>query len=300
MNKRWRIGIAGLIGGILLVGCAKTATVKQDATKKTVHPSTAKQSKPKKTQQISQKASSKKISPTVKPRAPLTFDTQALQANAGQVGYGVYYLNDPQTATLNPDQPFIAASVIKVFIMAYLYDQIKQQKLSETQLIGGNSLATLIHLMIQNSDNTATNTLIDFVGMPTLNQFIEKSGYKQTQLQRRMLDNVARSKGLDNYTSVHDTLLFLKRLYQQKDTFPASEMLTIMQGQTVKTKIPSQLPNGTVVANKTGELADVENDIGIVYRTDKPYIIVAFSNQVQNSAGERQAIGALSLAAYQY
>ena len=50
-----------------------------------------------------------------------------------------------------------------------------------------------------------------------------------------------------------------------------------MERQQVRTKIPSKLD--VSVANKTGELATVENDIGIVL-SDKPYVIVVLTNDV--------------------
>ena len=64
-----------------------------------------------------------------------------------------------------------------------------------------------------------------------------------------------------------------------------------MKRQQVKTKIPSQLD--VPVANKTGELAMVENDIGIVL-SDKPYAIVVLTNDVSNSQGVRAGIGGLA------
>lgn len=252
----------------------------------------------------SQKAVKQTAKATEKPKKQptekaLTFDTQNLTANAQKVGYGIYYYNSKRSVGSNQDQPFISASVIKLFIMDYLYDQVKQGKISGGHYIDNHSVDEWIQLMIQQSDNNATNLLIDFAGMTEINQYIQQQGYTQTKLERKMLDDAARNQGLDNYTSVKDVLQFLNQLYQNRDQAPYSKMLTIMKGQQTRTKIPSQLPANTVVANKTGELADVENDVGIVFKDNDPFAIVVLTNQVQNPAAERQAIGALSLAAFQ-
>lgn len=140
--------------------------------------------------------------------------------------------------------------------------------------------------MITVSDNDATNNLIDHVGMDTLNNYFEKQGYSSTKLQRKML-----AHGEENYTSLQDTMKFLKKLYQNRGNSKYSSMLEIMKGQQVKTKIPSQID--VPVANKTGELGTVENDIGIVL-SDKPYAIVVLTNDVFNFQGVREGIGKLA------
>lgn len=118
-----------------------------------------------------------------------------------------------------------------------------------------------------------------------------------TRLERRMLDDEARSQGKENYTSLNDCLAFLKQLYQQRETYPQSTMFTIMKGQTLRTKIPSKLPVGSMVANKTGELDDTENDIGLVLSEKNPFAIVVLTKNFKSVDGIRTAIGEFALAA---
>lgn len=92
-------------------------------------------------------------------------------------------------------------------------------------------------------------------------------------------------------TSLNDTMAFLKKLYQNKSKAPYSTMLDTMKRQQVKTKIPSKI--SVPVANKTGELGNVENDIGIVF-SDKPFAIVVLTNDVSNTANVRSGIGSLA------
>ncbi|MFL2081195.1 serine hydrolase [Latilactobacillus sakei] len=294
--------------GVLLAAKNHQKQIKQrqseqyamDSKRKAQSQSRAKQRARSQSQKAAKKTSKVVTKPKAKPaETALTFDTTALTTNAQKVGYEIYYYNSKRSVGSNQDQPFISASVIKLFIMDYLYDQVKQGKISGGHYIDNHSVDEWIQLMIQQSDNNATNLLIDFAGMTEINQYIQQQGYTQTKLERKMLDDAARNQGLDNYTSVKDVLQFLNLLYQNRDQAPYSKMLTIMKGQQTRTKIPSQLPANTVVANKTGELADVENDVGIVFKDNDPFAIVVLTNQVQNPAAERQAIGALSLAAFQ-
>ncbi|MGX6978193.1 serine hydrolase [Vagococcus elongatus] len=218
-------------------------------------------------------------------------DDSGLLANAAQVSYGVYYFNNDTYISNNNNAPMVSASVIKVFIMSYIYE--KGIGLQVTS--AGESLSSLTQRMIQSSDNHATNTIIDYLGMDVLNQYFEESGYFDTQIQRKMLDEQARSLGKENYTSLNDTMSFLKKIYQNKDSAPYSLMLEVMAGQQIRTKIPRKLPANIVVANKTGELPAVENDIGLVLSVPDPFAIVVLSNNVSSSEGMRDAIGNFAL-----
>ncbi|MGX7205103.1 serine hydrolase [Enterococcus pingfangensis] len=221
-------------------------------------------------------------------------DPAELLANAGQVYYGVYYFKNNQELSSNNSAPTVSASVIKVFIMEYAFT-----KANPAEVVQGRTLNDWVVPMIQQSDNSATNVLIDYFGMDTLNQFFQAQGYQDTRLERKMLDNAARSQGKENYTSLNDCMAFLKKLYQQQGAYPQSTMLEIMKGQTVRTKIPSKLTGEITVANKTGELDNAENDIGLVLTEDNPFALVVLTKNMTSVAGIRNAIGDFSLAATQ-
>ena len=228
------------------------------------------------------------------------FDETELRLYAQNVYYSIYLFSEGMLYT-NGDSPKMpAASVIKVFIMQYAYSLIAQGKLSADDTIAGQGVRQLIESMIQQSDNTATNILIDYFGMDEMNQYFLEQGFAETVLQRRMLDTAARNQGLDNYTSTRDALAFLRHLYINQTVFPYDEMLEVMKGQQVRTKIHLFLPPDTIVASKTGELHDVENDIGLVFAEDSAFAIVVLTDGVHNSAAARQAIGRLALQAYLY
>ena len=226
------------------------------------------------------------------------FSDEQLLLYAKNVYYGIYYFDDA-SYYCNKSEKTPSASVIKVFIMEYIYNGASEGKISLEETIGGQSVEALVKKMIQNSDNQATNTLIDRFGMDAVNEYIKVNGYTQTVLERKMLDNAAREAGLDNYTSLDDVMCFLKKLYNNRDSSPYREMLEIMKGQTVRTKIPLFLPENVVVANKTGELENVENDIGIVFSDKSAFAVAVLTNNTVNSAQTRTEIGRLAEKAYE-
>ncbi|HCQ1093067.1 serine hydrolase [Enterococcus thailandicus] len=218
----------------------------------------------------------------------------SLAESADQVAYAIEYFQSGQQYTNHNRQPLIAASVIKVFVMEYVY--LKGLDLNQT--VAESSLGDLVRQMIQVSDNQATNQIIEFIGMSTLNEYFQAAGYPDTVLEREMLDTTAQRAGKENYTSVPDVMTFLQRLYEHQGEAPYGAMLQIMMGQQVRTKIPAKLSAAIPVANKTGELAGVENDIGIVF-ADHPFAIAVLSNGVSDSGAMREAIGNLAFAAAQ-
>lgn len=218
----------------------------------------------------------------------------SLTESADQVAYAIEYFQSGQQYTNHNRQPLIAASVIKVFVMEYVY----LKGLDLNQMVEESSLGDLVRQMIQVSDNQATNQIIEFIGMTTLNSYFQAAGYPDTVLEREMLDTTAQKAGKENYTSIPDVMTFLQRLYEHQGEAPYGAMLQIMMGQQVRTKIPAKLSAAIPVANKTGELAGVENDIGIVF-ADQPFAIAVLSNGVSDSGAMREAIGNLAFAAAQ-
>lgn len=225
-------------------------------------------------------------------------DIAVLTKSAENVAYSIYFTGTDQEISNHNNNQMISASVIKVFIMDYLYQQSAQGQLNLSEMVNGETIESLVTRMIQSSDNEATNALIDYVGMEKLNQHFASSGYSQTTVQRKMLDTNAQSQGLENYTSLNDTMAFLKNAYTHQTESPYANMLAIMKGQQISTKIRQQIPSEVAVANKTGELSGVDNDIGIIF-SEQPVIISVLTSNGQSVEGVRQAISQLSLDAYE-
>ena len=198
-------------------------------------------------------------------------------------------------ATYQSDEQMVSASMIKLAIAETFLKQVSEGKhalddtyeLKQSDIVGGTgSLGSrgagasvtkreLLHKMISESDNVATNVLIDLCGMDAVNDEAKALGLKSTVLARHMMDTKAAEEGHENYTSADDVATLLKMVYDK--TFVNAEMSALMQealeAQVDNDCISKGLPEGTVFAHKTGSLGTVRHDGGIV-EGDKPYVIV--------------------------
>ena len=100
------------------------------------------------------------------------------------------------------------------------------------------------------------------------------------------------------WTLARDCGTFLAKAYRGElvSANASKRMVDLLLGQTRRTKIPAGVPAGVQVANKTGELAAVQNDVAIVYGT-RPYVIAVMTNDVDKSAATN--IADLSAKVYQ-
>ncbi len=199
---------------------------------------------------------------------------------------------------INPHMVFPSASMIKVPIMYEIMRQAANGLLSlDESLVVTSDVRTdggilqelrpditmtvreLVTLMTVLSDNTATNMLIDRIGMDTVNNTMADLGLKSTVLRRRMMDFAAARAGNENETSAADLALLFgiilnsTGLPQKYSTF----MLDILKRQQIQDKLPFYLPEETVLAHKTGTLPGVEHDGGILFLPGGPYIICVLS-----------------------
>lgn len=241
----------------------------------------------------------------------LQVELDAVMAGLSKNGtdYSVYvYLPKSDLEYQYSNKRMGSASMIKVFIMEYAYKQISEGKFTEetvltiesdTRVGGAGSLqgysigtgikmSTLLRKMIVESDNTATNMLIKYLGMDNINAYMQSRGYNESLLCRRMMDYESLRAGRDNVTSVRDLGLFFKRVYagQAVNETLDAKMVSILKDQEDTNKIPKYLPSGVAVAHKTGEINAVMNDGGIVY-AENPYILCILTD---NAPGYNLAI----------
>ncbi len=207
----------------------------------------------------------------------------------GTCHWAVYTFADGK-AYRNTSAAVPSASVIKIFIMDYVFDRMNAGELEYTDTIEGKSVENLLENMITVSDNTATNVLIDHFGMDALNRYFAAEGYADTKVNRRMLDYDAMAAGIENLTSVEDVIRFLRKLYENPSDWTCTDMLAIMQRQKVKTKIPQKL-SGVTVAHKTGELDTVENDVGIIFAEEGDFAVAFLCSELSSTDAARRAIG---------
>ena len=193
-----------------------------------------------------------------------------------------------------------AASLIKLYIAGAVYENYS---LVESQESYAGETTALLTNMITVSDNDAANTLTtrlgsgsSSAGRQVVNSFCAENGYSDTSMGRMLLEK--NPKG-DNYTSVTDCAAFLFDIYSGNLT-GSQDILAFLKGQQRRSKIPAGVPSGVTVANKTGELSDVENDAAIVFSPGGDYILVVMSQNLSAPAQERSCITKISSAVYGY
>lgn len=229
---------------------------------------------------------------------------QATKAHAGAYAVACASADGSWLASVNGDEPFVSASIIKLAILGTLLDQAQSGVLSlddsvtvdPSDVVGGTGVIQasgaggsytyrqLAAYMIQDSDNIATNLIIDAVGMPAVNEYARGIGLAETVLNRRMMDF---STDVENYTSANDVAHMLQLIYQGKLVSPdASEFaLDLLKGQHDGAGLLEGLPAGSVFAHKTGTLDGVFNDGGIVLAAS-PYVMVVLSSDAERSQAQ--------------
>ena len=224
--------------------------------------------------------------------------------------YSVYLAYPQKSATpyIYNSKPMRSASMIKVFILAAAMEEDKAGRLSidekvilhASAKVGGAgilegyrngavlSMREVLRLMITESDNTATNIIIDRLGFDTINAYIKSHGYKDTVLKRKMMYSAAVAAGRENMSSVSDLGEIFKRIWAHGCVSEKHDaiMLEFLKGQTDTDCFPSALP-GAVIAHKTGALVGLYDDGGIIYRNGKDTVLVIMT---ENYTGARNAI----------
>jgi beta-lactamase class A len=238
----------------------------------------------------------------------------------GVLGVTILDLTDGRKFQLHAEGVFPQASSIKIAVQAELYHQAQAGKLKLTDLytvqqsdlvpdsyiMGGLTpgvtrvtLRDLATMMVAVSDNSATNVLIDRVGMENVNALMDSLGLAHTRLRRKMMDVKAAGEGRENISTPAEMATLLADLYRGK---VLNQALTDDFFKVLSTPkqsfIPRDLPEGLKIANKPGELEGVRNDSGVVFVENRPYVICLMTTYLRRERDGEDAISRISAAAY--
>lgn len=229
---------------------------------------------------------------------------EIVSSTRGAMGLAALDLASGERFSINDGMVFAQGSAIKVTILMEVYKQSREGKFKMTDvravdkahMVGGSgvlkelgdstsslSIRDLCVLMIVLSDNTATNILIDLVGMENVNRTIQSLGLKVTRLQRRMLDQAASGRGDENISTPAEAAHIMEILYKGEflDRAACDDMLSILK-KPKEGAINSGVPSGIAVAFKPGDLAGVKTEWAIVYLKERPYVVVVMENYMMN------------------
>ena len=218
----------------------------------------------------------------------------------GAMGVAALDLTSGERFSINENLVFPQGSAIKISIMMEVYKQAGEGRFKLTDLravgkqhqVGGSgvlvelgdgtsrlSIRDLCVLMVVLSDNTATNMLIDLVGMDSINKTMDGLGLKQTRVNRRMIDTMASARGDENLSTPAEAARVMEILYKGEflNRAACDDMLSILK-KPKRGGINSALPPDIAVAFKPGGIAGVSTEWAIVYLKERPYIVVVMEN----------------------
>ena len=218
-----------------------------------------------------------------------------------------------RTVEIGADETFETASTIKAYILAALYLQAGRGKASLDQTItyrpehfvdGSGMLRALgvgaalkvrdaATMMIICSDNIATNMVIDYLGLETINACIRELGFAHTVLHNPL--------HFDRYdrlgtTTPRDYAALFARLARGELVSPgaSAEMLSIFRSQHYNAMLTAGFPPYYLdceetgdpeliwVASKSGSMNACRNDGGIVHTPYGEYVIVLMNKNFED------------------
>jgi D-alanyl-D-alanine carboxypeptidase (penicillin-binding protein 5/6) len=258
----------------------------------------------------------------------------AIKAHRGDVAVAVKHLKTGESFEHNANKPMPTASLIKFPVMIATYDAVKKGKLKlddmielqkEDQVPGSGiltshfspgtklSLRDAIHLMIVYSDNTATNLVLDRIGLPATNELMASMGCPETRVHSKVFrrdtsiaPERSRQYGLGS-TTASDMVRLAEQVYSKQlvSEEASKQMLDHLFACEDKLKVPRKLPREAKVAHKTGSVNLTRTDAGVMETPSGPiaFCILTNNNKDQRWTDDNEGdllCAELGLAIYQF
>lgn len=240
--------------------------------------------------------------------------------SGGTVSVAVRGVVGMSDLSLRADEVVSSASVIKVPMLVEACRQMRDGllapdtpfELADPQRVKGSGVMRYLHtgavltledlltLMIVVSDNTATNILVDVLGVDQVNSTMRAMGCTRTTLQRKMYDWEMIEKGLDNLCTAGEMADLLARIARGDALGQPwdAKMLDILLHQQDRYKLGLFLPEGVKLANKTGSREGIMHDCGVVTAGELRYSIAVFTRNAKTPGDAILAIARISRAVY--
>jgi beta-lactamase class A len=217
------------------------------------------------------------------------------KSHKGKVALAVKNLETGESYYLSADEAMSTASLIKIAVMIEVYQQAQEDKVRLTDRVllrasdkvpgsgiltdhfsdgASFSLRDAVRLMIAYSDNTATNLVLDRVGIKSVNRRMEAWGFPNTRINAKVFRGSTtsvdpertRRYGLGS-TTAREMVGLLEELQLGERNHPASKqaMLTHLAKNADKDKFKRLLPENTHVAHKDGSTNDTRTDAGLIH-----------------------------------
>jgi len=176
------------------------------------------------------------------------------------------------------------------------------------------TLGDVLHLMVVLSDNTATNVAIDRLGLDHINATLRAAGLKQTVLYKKVYVPAQGPMPADQpkfglgKTTAREMASIMERLAECRlsldgtapipdDGAICGSILHMLRQQQDRDSLPRYLEaldtseHGSAIANKTGALDQVRNDVALIATKSGPVVIAGFTwdNADQRWTGDNEA-----------
>ena len=226
----------------------------------------------------------------------------------GTWGIALEDLDTHEMWSCNKDEIFYAASVIKVPILIAAFSAFERKELSldgtiklkREDLVGGSGVLQhmtpgtyltvydLLTLMIIQSDNTATNMVIDLVGKEKIQETMKELGFEKSKFFNKVMVVPADLEGVNQITAVEMSSM-LKQMVMGKvvSLHACEQMIAILKKQQLQNCLPARLveqdsdiigvTDAWQLAHKTGSIIGVCHDIGIFYVGNRSMIVSVLS-----------------------
>ena len=247
----------------------------------------------------------------------------------GEVAISLRHLERDEAYERLAQEPFVAASTIKVPVLVALYAAAAQGRLrldeeialrAEDQVTGSGVLQVLspgvrlplrdlAELMIVVSDNTATNLLLERIGIDAVNACMEEMGLQVTRVLRALQVVPVGARGSNTVTAGELATLLLRLAQGQAVSWDACRrMVATLRRQQLRHGLPALLPparGGTVgalpiweLAHKTGSLSDHEHDVGLLYLRGQTIALAVLTRRCGPGPGARSLIARVGRAVF--
>ncbi len=244
-----------------------------------------------------------------------------LKTHEGHVAVAIKHLATGERFEFEANRAMPTASLIKIAVMVEAYRQADAGRIDLEQritLLAGDkvpgsgiltthfsagtqvSLRDAIRLMIAYSDNTATNLVLEQIGIRSTSKTMEKLGFPNTKIHAKVFRRDTsvfpdRSKrfGLGSTTAL-ETVQLLEQLYRKQLASPSASdaMLKHLENCQDRTKLRRFLEPHITIAHKTGSLATVRTDAGIISSPSGPLVVCVLTSEnkdrrwTEENAGE--------------
>lgn len=222
-----------------------------------------------------------------------------VKAHKGHATLAVKNLKTGQSFVIDGDEPMPTASLIKFPVMIEAYRQAAEKRIDlnapirllDSDKVPGSGvlrehfsegatfpLKDAVHLMIAFSDNTATNLVLEKIGITATADAMEKLGCPNTKIHSKVFRRDTsrfpeRSKQFGLGSTTANEMVRLLEALNRKELISAeaSEAMTAhLRACDDRDKFSRFLPEGTRIAFKTGSVDDIRTAAGIIETASGP------------------------------